>query len=113
MLPDWLSFLLRAFKQKNTIAARIRSAPMIAPIAMPAIAPPDNPELDPPVSAPFEVAVGAAVEVLVGNSGGIETVVGNSTPTHRASTFELTQHELVELTVLSAQYEQSPCKFEP
>lgn len=75
---------------------------MTVPTAMPAMAPPDNPERDPPAAAPLE-AVGAAVELLVGNSGGIDTVGGNSTPTQRASTFALTQHELVELTVLSAQ----------
>lgn len=78
------------------------AAPMTAPTAIPAIAPPESPDREPPAAAPFE-AVGAAVELLVGNSGGIDTVVGNSTPTQRASTFELTQHELVELTVLSAQ----------
>lgn len=75
---------------------------MTAPTAIPAIAPPESPDEDPPVAAPFE-AVGATVELLVGNSGGIDTVVGSSTPTQRDSTFELTQHELVELTVLSAQ----------
>lgn len=114
MLPDWLCFLLRAFKQKKMRAARTNSAPTIAPITMPAMAPPDSPEseLESPVAAPF-VADGAVVELLVGNSGGIDTVVGSITPTHRDSTFELTQHELVELTVLSAQYEQSPCKLEP
>ncbi len=78
------------------------AAPMTAPTAMPAIAPPDNPDREPFPEAPDE-AVGAAVELLVGNSGGIDTVVGSSTPTQRVSTFELTQHELVELTVLSAQ----------
>ena len=78
---------------------------------MPAIAPPDSPDLDPSAAAPFE-AVGAAVPLLVGNRGGIETVVGSSTPTQRDSTFALTQQELVEFTVLSAQYEHSPCKFE-
>jgi hypothetical protein len=85
---------------------------MTAPIAMPAIAPPERPDPDPPPAA-FEVDVGAPVELLVGNSGGIDTVVGNSTPAHRDSTFELTQHELVELTVLSAQYEHNPCRLEP
>jgi hypothetical protein len=87
------------------------AAPMTAPTAMPAIAPPESPDLDP--ADALEVVLGVEVELLVGNSGGIDIVVGNSTPTQRASTFELMQHELVELTVLSAQYEHSPCKFEP
>lgn len=69
---------------------------------MPAMAPPESPDRDPPVAAPLE-AVGEDVELLVGKSGGIDTVVGSSTPTQRDSTFELAQHELVELTVLSAQ----------
>lgn len=79
---------------------------------MPAIAPPESPDRDSPAVAPFE-AVGEAVELLVGNSGGIDTVVGSSTPTQRDSTLEFTQHELVEFTVLSAQYEHSPWRFEP
>ena len=74
---------------------------------MPAIAPPESPDRVLPAAAPFE-AVGDEVEVLLGQSGGIDTVVGNSTPAQRDSTFELMQHELVELTVLSAQCEHSP-----
>lgn len=102
MLPAWLSLLLRRRMQKKTTAARISRAPTIAPMTMPAIAPPDRPALDPPVAAPLE-AVGDDDEVLLGNSGGIDTVVGSSTPTQRCSTLEFIQHELVELTVLSAQ----------
>jgi hypothetical protein len=88
-------------------------APTIAPMTMPAIAPPESPDPDPdpPVAAPFE-AVGDDVEVLLGNSGGIDTVVGSLTPWQRCSTFELTQHELVELVVLSAQKEHSPIKLD-
>lgn len=78
------------------------AAPMTAPTAIPAIAPPESPDRELFAAAPFE-AVGADVELLVGNSGGIDTVVGSSTPTQRDSTFELMQQELVELTVLSAQ----------
>lgn len=86
-------------------------APTTAPTAIPAIAPPERPESDLVMAAPLE-AVGDDVDVLLVNSGGIDTVVGNSTPTQRFSEFEFTQHELVELTVLSAQKEHSPCKFE-
>ena len=114
MLLACRSLRLRAFMQKKIMAARMSSAPTTTPTTIPAMVPPDSPSLDdPPATAPFEVAVGAAVGLLVGNRGGIDTVVGSSTPTHRDSTFELTQHELVELTVLSAQYEHSPCKFVP
>lgn len=86
-------------------------------MTMPAIAPLESPDPDPdpdpdtPVAAPFE-AVGDDVEVLLGKSGGIDTVVGSSTPWQRCSTFEFTQHELVELVVLSAQKEQSPIRLE-
>ena len=73
---------------------------------MPAIAPPESPDRVSP-AAPFE-AVGDEVEVLLGQSGGIDTVVGSSTPTQRDSTFEFIQHVLVELTVLSAQCDHSP-----
>lgn len=107
MLPCWLSRFLRRRMQKKMRAARTSPAPTSAPITMPAIAPPESPDRVSPAAAPFE-AVGDEVEVLLGQSGGIDTVVGNSTPTQRDSTFELMQHELVELTVLSAQCEHSP-----
>ena len=82
-------------------------------MTIPAIAPPESPdpERPAPVPAPAEVEVGTADEVPDGNTGGIETVVGRSTPTQRDSTLALTQHESVELTVLSAQNEHSPCKL--
>lgn len=79
---------------------------------MPAMAPPESPDPDwPAFPAPAEVELGAEDEVLEGNTGGIETVVGRSTPTQRDSTLALTQHESVELTVLPAQNEHKPCKL--
>jgi hypothetical protein len=97
--------------QQNITAARISAAPMRVPMTIPAMAPPDSPVPDAPAPAPVPVADGVLDDVLEGNSGGIDTVVGRLTPTHRLFTFALTQHELVELTVLSAQYEQSPCRL--
>ena len=81
MLPCWLSLLLRMRRQKKIKAARMSPAPSTAPMTIPAIAPPESPDPDPdpPVAAPFE-GVGEEVEVLLGKSGGIDTVVGSSTP---------------------------------
>jgi hypothetical protein len=78
-------------------------------MTIPAMAPPDKPFRDctVPVAAP-PVVDGIPDEVLEGNSGGMDTVVGRLTPTQRLLALALMQHELVELTVLSAQYEQSP-----
>lgn len=91
-------------------AARIRAAPTSDPTTIPAMAPPESPDPDrAPPAAGLPVPDGAGEDV--GNTGGMETVVGRSTPMQRLSTFELTQHELVEFTELSAQYEHSPCKL--
>lgn len=94
-------------------AARISAAPTSEPTTMPAMAPPESPdpERPAPFAAPADVEDGAPDDVLDGNTGGIETVVGRSTPTQRDSTLALTQHESVELTVLSAQKEHKPCKL--
>jgi hypothetical protein len=75
-------------------------------MTMPAMAPPERPD---PELAP---APGVADSVPEGNRGGIDTVVGSSTPVQRDSTRELTQHELVEFTLLSAQKEQRPCRLD-
>jgi hypothetical protein len=81
---------------------------MMAPMTIPAMAPPESPGSEaPPVPAP-PVELGDADEVLDGNTGGIDTVVGRSTPTQRDSTFALTQHESVEFAVLSEQNVHSP-----
>ena len=57
------------------------------------------------------VELGDPDEVLEGNTGGIETVVGRSTPTQRDSTFALTQQESVELTVLEPQKRHNPWRL--
>lgn len=88
--------------------ARISAAPTSEPTTIPAMAPPESPGLDWPAPA-LEDAEGE--DVLVGNTGGIEMVVGSSTPEQRDSIFALTQHESVELTVLLAQNEHSPCRL--
>jgi hypothetical protein len=75
-------------------------------MTIPAIAPPERPD---PELAP---ELGVADWVPEGNRGGIETVVGSSTSVQRDSTRELTQHELVEFTLLSAQKEQRPCRLD-
>jgi hypothetical protein len=92
-LPAWLFFWWRLRMQQKTIAAMIRAAPMSDPITMPAMAPPEIPEPESrsPDPAPA-VELGDPDEVLEGNTGGIETVVGRSTPTQRDSTFALTQN---------------------
>lgn len=110
MLPAWLCFRFLACMQQKMTAARIKAAPRIEPRTMPAMAPPESPDPDWPAPAPaLPVAEGAPV--LDGKSGGIETVVGRSTLAHRCSTFAVTQQELVEFKVLSAQYEQSPLRL--
>lgn len=96
--------------QQKITAAKINAAPTIDPMTMPAMAPPESPDFEPPAPAPA-VADAVADEVLVGNNGGIETVVGSVTPSQRFSTLELIQHELVEFTVLSLQYEHNPCRL--
>ena len=111
-LPAWLFFWWRLRMQQKTIAAMIRAAPMSDPITMPAMAPPEIPEPEsrPPDPAPA-VELGDPDEVLEGNTGGIETVVGRSTPTQRDSTFALTQQESVELTVLEPQKRHNPWRL--
>jgi hypothetical protein len=85
---------------------------MIDPRTIPAIAPPDNPDPEAPEPTPAPpVEFGAEEEVLEGKTGGIDTVVGRFTPWQRDCTFAVTQHESVELTVLSAQNEHSPCRL--
>jgi len=98
--------------QQKMTPAMMRAAPMSDPITIPAMAPPDSPVsvLAPPVPAPA-VEVGDPDAVLDGKSGGMETVVGRVTPTHRASTLALTQHVSVELAVLPAQKPQSPWRL--
>jgi hypothetical protein len=109
MLPAWLCLRFLIWIQQKMTAARISAAPRIDPMTMPAMAPPESPDRDLPApAATLLVAEGAPDEVLDGNSGGIETVGGSLTPTQRLLTFALTQHEFVELTELSAQYEHSP-----
>lgn len=71
------------------------------------MAPPESPDLDCPAPAAALLDAEGA-PVLVGKSGGMETVVGRLTLTHRCSTFAVTQQEFVEFRVLSAQYAQSP-----
>jgi hypothetical protein len=108
MLLAWLRLCLRfliVMQQKMT-AARIKAAPRIDPRTIPAIAPPDNPDPDCPPAAALLVAEGPPV--LDGNRGGIETVVGRSTPTQRCSTFAVTQQESVEFAVLAPQNMHSP-----
>jgi hypothetical protein len=77
-------------------------------MTIPAMAPPDKPFRDctVPVAAP-PVVDGIPDEVLEGNSGGMDTVVGRLTPTQRLLALALMQHELVELTVLSARTESA------
>lgn len=89
--------------------ARISAAATSEPMTIPAMAPPER--LDPDAAAPEVVPVGAAA-VDDGKRGGMEVVVGNSTPWHRASTLAFTQHESVELGELWAQKEQRPCKLD-
>jgi hypothetical protein len=84
------------------------AAPTIAPMTMPAMAPPDRPEG--PAAAALVDPVGAAVAVVV-KSGGIVVVVGSCTPTQRASTLELTQHESVEFWELVEQNAHRPGRF--
>lgn len=74
------------------------------------MAPPDSADLEvfPLLPAPA-VELGVAEEV--GNTGGIDTVVGRFTPWQRDSTFAATQQESVELTVLSPQNAQRPCRL--
>jgi hypothetical protein len=96
--------------QQKMTATMINAAPTSDPMTIPAMAPPERPEPPPGAAAPA-VALGDEDEVLEGNTGGIETVVGRSTPTQRASTFALTQQESVELTVLVEQKRHSPCKL--
>lgn len=76
---------------------------------MPAISPPDKPA--DAAAAALVDPVGAAVEVVV-KRGGIVVVVGSFTPTQRASTSELTQHESVEFCPLVAQNAQRPGRFD-
>lgn len=111
-LPAWLCFFFRMNMQQKMTAAIIKAAPMRDPITMPAIAPPESPdsELSPPEPSPA-VELGAADEVLDGKTGGIDTVVGRSTPWQRASTLELTQQESVELAVLSEQNRHRPSRL--
>ena len=111
-LPAWLCFRFLICMQQKMTAARINAAPAIDPTTIPAMARPERPDPEPPAPAAAPpVAEGTLDDVLDGKSGGIETVVGRLTPVQRLFTFALTQHELVELTVLSAQYEQSPCRL--
>lgn len=106
-LPAWLSLRFLIWMQQKMTAPRIRAAPTSDPITMPAMAPPESPDPDPALPLPD----GVGDEVPVGKTGGIETVVGSLRPEHRASTLALTQQESVELTVLSPQNMQSPCKL--
>jgi hypothetical protein len=90
----------------------MRAAPTMDPTTIPAMAPPESPEPEPPCPVPAPaVELGDADDVLDGNTGGIDTVVGRSTPTQRDSTLALTQHESVELTVASEQKAHSPCRL--
>lgn len=86
--------------QQKITAARMSAAPTSEPMTMPAMAPPESPDRErlPLEAAPVEP--GPAEAVLDGKRGGIETVVGSVTPWQRDSTFEVTQHESVELTLL-------------
>jgi hypothetical protein len=81
-------------------------------MTIPAMAPEDrpDPELSPP-DPESAVELGEPEAVLDGKTGGIDTVVGSSTPSQRASTFAVTQHESVEFTVLSLQKAQSPWRL--
>jgi hypothetical protein len=96
------SFRFLAWMQQKMTAARIRAAPRMEPRTMPAMAPPESPDPDWLLPAPAPpVAEGTPEDVLEGKSGCIDRVVGRVTPTQRLSTLEVTQHESVELTVLS------------
>jgi hypothetical protein len=93
-------------------AARMSAAPTRDPTTMPAIAPPERPVPEFPAPAPAPaVWVGAEEEVEV-KSGGIDVVVGSSTPSHRVSTLALTQQESVALGELEAQKEQRPGRLD-
>jgi hypothetical protein len=98
--------------QHMMIAPRISAAPMSEPMTMPAMAPPESLEPDPLRPAGLDVPVGAAEEVDE-NRGGIDEVTGNSTPTQRASTLALTQHESVEFGELAPQNMQRLWRLEP
>lgn len=108
-LPVWLCFRFRICRQQKITPPMTSAAPMMDPMTIPAMAPPDRPVSDllPPFSAPA-VELGDAEDVLEGKTGGIDTVVGRFTPTHRVLTFALTQQESVEFVVLSAQKAHSP-----
>ena len=106
ILFGWLSCRLRIRMQQKMAPTMMSAAARSDPMTMPAMAPPERPD---PELAP---APGVADSVPEGNRGGIDTVVGSSTPAQRDSTRELTQHELVELTRLSAQKEQRPCRLD-
>lgn len=80
---------------------------MTAPITIPAICPPERPL---PSDAASD-AEGIAVPDV--KRGGRWLTVGKSTPLQRPVTFELMQHESVELKVLVAQNVHSPTKFFP
>ena len=107
MLSAGLGLFFLILIQHKITAARIRAAPRMDPRTMPAMAPPESPDREVPCPAP-PLADGTLDDVLDGNRGGIETVVGRSTFAQRLSTFAVTQHESVELMVLSAQNMQSP-----
>jgi len=98
--------------QHMMIAPRMIAAPMSEPMTIPAIAPDESPEADAPVAAALDVPVGDAEEVDE-NSGGMDEVTGRSTPTQRASTLELTQHESVEFGELAPQNMQRLWRLEP
>lgn len=88
--------------------ARRRKAPRIDPTTIPAIWPPDKPGTWPAlVVAPDEVELdGVAEEVLVLVKSGCSdevAVIARTTPEHRISVLEKTQHESVAFGELAAQ----------
>ncbi len=66
----------------------------------------------PAAAAAVLVPVGDEVALAVVNRGGIEvTLAGIVYPVHMPVTFDMAQHESVELGELEAQYPQRPCTF--